>query len=112
MTERFQIKKVDDNLILVDERDKLNLDTTFKETDKEWLLELVDFLNLSDVNIQTTILKYGRTVYDLNNLKKTIAETLEEELKDCELLFDVDEEDLYTQGRLIEIHNLMKILIS
>lgn len=67
--------------------------------------------NLDDsVEVEMLCLKLNKLDKELIDLHKKIVMTLNNEIKDCEILFDVDEDDEYTQGRLVEIHNLMREL--
>lgn len=109
---RFRLEEINDSFRIFDSKGKLCIDRDFSFEDKNWLDELISFLNDGDEIIHKSVVKYGESVFELNKLKENITTILNEEIKDCELLFNVDEEDLYTQGRLVEIHNLMKILLK
>ena len=109
--ERFRLDTNEGKIFIIDDKKKLRINKSFTYDDEEWLNELVDFLNYDELFIQNIIFKYGECIYELNNLKESITKLLGEEIKDCEILYDVDNEDPYTQGRLVEIHNLMKILL-
>lgn len=108
MVSRFSLSDTGE---LVDSTGKFSLSSSFVEDDWVIVKELVDFLNKQDVLLMESILKYGDSVNELNALKSKISSVLGEEIKDCELLASVDREDVYLQGRLVELHNLMRILL-
>ena len=108
MVSRFSLSDTGE---LVDSTGKFSLSSSFVEDDWVLVKELVDFLNKQDVLLMESLLKYGDSVNELNALKSKISSVLGEEIKDCELLASVDKEDIYLQGRLVELHNLMRILL-
>ena len=108
MVSRFSLSDTGE---LVDSTGMFSLSDCFVEEDLVLVEELVEFLNKQDVLLRESVLKYGACVGELNALKSKISLVLGDEIKDCELLASVDEDDVYLQGRLVELHNLMRILL-
>ena len=79
-----------------------------KDTNPESLMK---FLNQQNNLLLQSTENYRKTLNELIELKEKIATTIGVEVKDCELLIKENEYDEYTQGRLIELHNLLKILL-
>lgn len=108
--ERFQlIKKEKDTYSLKDTNDEVHLNIS--TTNKDEMSELIHFLNKRETLLYDTVLKYGDNINELIDLKMKIAHTIQEEIQDCKILVEVDEFNPYVQGRLIELHNLMKVLL-
>ena len=94
-----------------DEGGLLTITNAFNENDIQSVKELISFMNSQDQLLQSTILKYGETLNELNELKMRISRKIADEIKDCQILSEVDHNDPYLQGRLVEIHNLMRVLL-
>ena len=108
---RFQIFLDDDSLKVIDSKNKVIFNKSFSVNNNDGLNEIVDYLNELDVYLRKLISLHLKSSNELFDLKNTISTILGEEIKDCELLVDVDPDDLYVQGRLVELHNLMKVLL-
>lgn len=108
---RFLLKENTDSIELTDADNTLSLNHKFNDGDREWLDTLVTFLNKEDIILRDVIIKYSESVNELNDFRAKIIYNIQEEIRDCEKLITVDKKDQYTQGRLIELHNLMKILL-
>ena len=108
---RFNLNEEKNIIALVDEDNILQLNHQFNSNDKEWLSSLTDFLNKQDIIMHDVILKYGECVDEINDFRAKIIHTLQEEIRDCEQLIMIDKNDQYAHGRLVELHNLIKILL-
>lgn len=95
-----------------DNKKLLTLNGSFCQKDVDKINQLIDYMNQREHLLKETAIKYGNVIFELNSLRETISKTLNEEVKDCEILIEADNNDLYAKGRLVEIHNLIKILLK
>ena len=108
---RFSIVKEEDGLSVVDSTDKIIFTKKFHSDDYYSLLEVIDHLNeLSELFMRLSSI-HIKCNDELFLLKAKISSTIESEIEDCKLLIESDPNDIYAQGRLVELHNLVKILL-
>ena len=111
VVKRFEIQENNDYLVLYDNDKLLDLKEDFEDSNFSWLSVLVDFLNNQDDILRNVTFNYLNSVNELNEFKSKIIHHLQEEIHDCEILLEIDDNDIYAQGRLVELHNIMKVLL-